>query len=73
MTERARVEVVGTVTALLPHALCRVAVDGHRDIVAHVAAGPECNFVRLVVGDRVVVQLSPQDLGRGRIIRRVTA
>lgn len=72
VAERERIEMTGTIAALLPRALCRVTVDGHRDVIAHAAAGPACNFVRLVVGDRVVVQLSPQDFGRGRIVRRVT-
>jgi translation initiation factor IF-1 len=61
----------GTVVALLPSGLCRVAVGGPRDVIAHAAAGPRRNFVRLLVGDRVVVHLSPHDLGRGRIVRRL--
>ncbi len=71
-TLRERVEVAGTVAELLPSALCRVSVDGHRDVIAHASAEPTRNYVRLIVGDRVVVQLSPQDFGRGRIVRRVT-
>lgn len=66
------VEVTGVVAELLPRALCRVTVDGHRDVIAHAAGGARRNYVRLIVGDRVVVQLSPHDLGRGRIVRRVT-
>jgi translation initiation factor IF-1 len=69
---RGAVEVAGVVVELLPRALCRVAVDGHRDVIAHAAGGAGRNYVRLVVGDRVAVQLSPQDLGRGRIVRRLT-
>jgi translation initiation factor IF-1 len=68
---REAVEVAGTVTALLPRALCRVVVDGQREVIAHAASGTGRNFVRLVVGDRVLVQLSPHDLGRGRIVRRL--
>jgi translation initiation factor IF-1 len=49
------VEVTGTVVELLPRALCRVGVDGHGDVIAHAAAGVERNFVRLIVGDRVLV------------------
>jgi translation initiation factor IF-1 len=67
----AHIEVTGTVRELLPSALCRVAIDGHRDVIAHAEAGPQRNFVRLIVGDRVVVRLSPHDPGRGRIVRRL--
>jgi translation initiation factor IF-1 len=65
------VEVTGVVAELLPRALCRVAVDGHRDVIAHAAGNPGRNFLRLIVGDRVVVQLSPHNLGRGRVVRKI--
>lgn len=63
--------VTGVVVEQLPSALYRVDVEGHR-VVAHAGEGPRRNFVRLLVGDRVVVELSPFDLTRGRIVRRVT-
>jgi translation initiation factor IF-1 len=62
--------VSGTVVAILPRALYRVAVgDGH-EVIAHAPSGPGRNFVRLVVGDRVTVELSPRDTTRGRITRK---
>jgi translation initiation factor IF-1 len=60
----------GTVLAVLPRALYRVAIDGGREVVAHASAGTSRNFVRLVVGDRVSVAVSARDAGRGRILRR---
>ena len=60
----------GTVLAVLPRALYRVAIGGGRYVTAHAAAGADRNFVRLVVGDRVVVELGPKDLGRGRIVKK---
>ncbi len=68
----ARVEVEGTVLAVLPRALYRVAIEGGREVLAHAASGPRTNFIRLLVGDRVAVELAPGDHGRGRINRRVT-
>ena len=65
-----RVTVAGTVLAVLPRALYRVAIDGEREITAHAASGTGRNFVRLVVGDRVTVELSPRDVTRGRIVKR---
>ena len=64
--------VEGTVVAILSRALYRVAVGGGREIVAHARTGPGRNFVRLVVGDRVTVEMSPRDVTRGRVVR-VTA
>ena len=63
--------VEGTVRAVLPRALYRVTVAGGYDVTAHATAGPTRNFVRLVVGDRVMVELTARDLARGRIVRRV--
>ena len=60
----------GTVLAVLPRALYRVALDDGREVTAHAASGAGRNFVRLVVGDRVAVELTPRDLGRGRIVRK---
>ena len=61
----------GTVLAVLPRALYRVAVEDGREVTAHAATGAGRNFVRLVVGDRVAVELSARDAGRGRIVRRI--
>jgi translation initiation factor IF-1 len=60
-------QAAGTVMAILPRALYRVVIDGGHEVTAHAATGPGRNFVRLVVGDRVTVELSPRDQGRGRI------
>jgi translation initiation factor IF-1 len=66
---RRPISVQGTVVAILPRALYRVRVDG-RQIVAHAPERVERNFVRLVVGDSVTVELESRDQGRGRIVRR---
>jgi translation initiation factor IF-1 len=64
----ARVE--GVVREVLPRALYRVAVGDGREVVAHAGSGLGRNFVRLVVGDHVTVEMSPRDVTRGRIVRR---
>ena len=61
----------GVVEAQLPSGLYRVEVDGAQRLTAHVGGGPGRNFVRLLVGDRVVVELTARDLTRGRIVRRL--
>ena len=61
----------GTVAELLPSALYRVRLEAGGVVTAHIADRLERNFVRILVGDRVKVELSPTDIGRGRIVERV--
>ena len=61
----------GTVLAVLPRALYRVALDDGREVTAHAASGAGRNFVRLVVGDRVSVDVTPRDLHRGRVVKKL--
>ena len=68
MSEGSRT-VEGIVRAQLPSGLYEVDVDTHR-ITAHIGGALERNFVRLLVGDRVVVELTSRDLNRGRIVRK---
>jgi translation initiation factor IF-1 len=58
----------GTVTETLPSALYRVRLDDGPSVVVHVADRIDRNFIRVLVGDRVRVELSRVDIGRGRII-----
>ena len=63
-------EVEGVVVSQLPSALYRVDVNG-REVTAHLSGDPRRNFIRVLVGDRVRLQLSPVDRGRGRIVERL--
>ena len=58
----------GTVIEALPHGLYRVAIERQRQVTAHAPSGPGRNYIRVLVGDRVRLQLSPRDLARGRIV-----
>jgi translation initiation factor IF-1 len=55
----------------LPSSLYRVRLDEGTQVVAHVADRIDRNFVRVIVGDRVQLELSPVDGGRGRIVSRL--
>jgi translation initiation factor IF-1 len=63
--------VSGVVAAQLPSGLYQVELEGARKITAHLGGGIERNFVRILVGDRVEVELTPRDLTRGRIVRKL--
>ena len=70
-TTSSPLDVEGTVRELLPSALVRVSVDGRHDVVAHLGGSPSRNYVRVVVGDRVKLTLSPADGTRGRIVEKL--
>jgi translation initiation factor IF-1 len=63
--------VEGTVLESLPHGLYRVGIERQREIVAHVPSGPGKNFIRVLVGDRVRLELSSRNVTRGRIVEKL--
>ena len=67
-TTNHELRVTGTVARQLPSGLYQVEVDGSR-ITAHAGSGAEKNFVRVLVGERVIVELMPRDRTRGRIVK----
>ncbi|MDR1990398.1 MAG: translation initiation factor IF-1 [Acidobacteriaceae bacterium] len=69
-TTGGRRALTGTVVEQLPHALYTVRLDGGATVTAHIADRPDRNFVRVLVGDSVELELSPVDRGRGRIVAR---
>ena len=70
MAKKDGIEVEGTVTEALPNAVFRVELPtGHR-VLAHASGKIRINFIRVLPGDRVLVELSPYDLSRGRITYR---
>ena len=65
-------DVIGVVVEQLPSSLYRVRLEGTSAVVAHIADRMDRNFIRILVGDRVRVELTPADAGRGRIVEKVT-
>ena len=63
--------VEGVVVAQLPSGLYRVEVAGPRQVTAHLGAATDRNFIRLLIGDRVEIELSSRDLTRGRVVRKL--
>ena len=63
--------VLGTVMEALPSGLYRVVIDRQRQVTAHAPSGPGRTFIRVLIGDRVRLELSPRDLTRGRIVGKI--
>ena len=64
-------EIVGRVAEQLPSGLYRVRLDEGGVVMAHIADRTDRNFVRILVGDRVRLERSPTDVGRGRIVEKL--
>jgi translation initiation factor IF-1 len=64
------IEVMATVIEPLPNAMFRVQLENKHQVLAHISGKMRKNFIRILAGDRVAVELSPYDLTRGRIVYR---
>jgi translation initiation factor IF-1 len=64
------IEVSGVVREALPNAMFRVELENKHRVLAHVSGKMRKNFIRILTGDRVLIELSPYDLTRGRITYR---
>ena len=64
------IEIEGTVAEALPNAMFRVELTNGHKIIEHISGKMRKNYIRILPGDRVIVELSPYDLTRGRIIYR---
>lgn len=71
MPKEDAVQVEGTVVEALPNAMFRVELENKHLVLAHVSGKMRMNFIRILPGDKVMCELSPYDLTRGRIIYRV--
>ena len=71
MPKEEAVQVEGIVAEALPNAMFRVELANHHLVMAHVSGKMRMNFIRILPGDKVMCELSPYDLTRGRIIYRV--
>ncbi len=65
------IEMVGTIIEALPNAMFRVELENGMKILAHVSGKIRMNFIRILPGDKVKVEISPYDPTRGRIIYRL--
>lgn len=70
MAKKDAIEVEGTVRTTLPNAMFTVDLANGHEVLAHISGKMRMHYIKIVPGDRVIVELSPYDLGRGRITYR---
>lgn len=64
------IEVEGTVKEPLPNAMFKVELENGHEVLAHISGKMRMHFIRILPGDKVKLEISPYDLGRGRIVYR---
>ena len=70
MSKEDVIEVEGIVVEALPNAMFKVKLENEHIVLAHVSGKMRMNFIRILPGDRVTMELNPYDLNRGRITYR---
>lgn len=70
MSKEEAIELEAIVVESLPNAVFRVELDNKHQVLAHISGKMRKNFIRILPGDRVLVEVTPYDLTRGRIIYR---
>jgi len=72
MPKKEAIEVEGTVVECLPNAMFRVELPNEHIVLAHISGKIRKHYIRILLGDKVLIELSPYDLSRGRITYRFT-
>lgn len=70
MSKSDMIELEGTVVEAMPNATFKVEIQGGHQILAHISGKLRMNFIRILPGDKVTVEMSPYDLSKGRITWR---
>ena len=70
MSKEDMIELEGVVVEAMPNAMFKVEIQGGHVILAHISGKLRMNFIRILPGDKVTIELSPYDLSKGRIIWR---
>lgn len=71
MPDSNNIEVEGLITEALPNALFRIRLDSGQEILGHLSGKMRMHYIKVVSGDRVIVQMTPYDLSKGRIVKRL--
>jgi translation initiation factor IF-1 len=71
MVKKEKIEIEGKVTLCLPNTMFRVELANGHIVLAHISGRMRKHYIKILPGDRVLVELSPYDLGRGRVTYRL--
>ncbi|MHC1578674.1 MAG: translation initiation factor IF-1 [Dehalococcoidia bacterium] len=71
MAKRERIEVEGKVITVLPNTMFRIELANGHQVLAHISGKMRKHYIKILPGDRVLVELSPYDLSRGRVTYRL--
>lgn len=71
MTKKERIEVEGKVVTCLPNSMFRIELTNGQQVLAHISGRMRKHYIKILPGDRVLVELSPYDLGHGRVTYRL--
>ncbi|HEU65902.1 MAG TPA: translation initiation factor IF-1 [Chloroflexi bacterium] len=71
MVKKERIEVEGKVVTVLPNTMFRVELANGHQVLAHISGKMRKHYIKILPGDRVLVELSPYDLSRGRVTYRL--
>ena len=64
------IQVEGSVTEVLPGTKFKVQIDDGHELLAHISGKMRMNYIKILPGDKVIIEMSPYDLTKGRIVRR---
>lgn len=70
-TNKEVIELEGKVVESLPNAVFRIQLDSGQVVLGHLSGKMRVNMIRVLTGDRVIMEMTPYDLGKGRIVRRL--
>jgi len=71
MAKKERIEVEGKVITVLPNTMFRVELPNGHQVLAHISGKMRKHYIKILPGDRVLIELSPYDLSRGRVTYRL--
>lgn len=71
MANKELIKLEGIITETLPSTTFRVSLENEHEILAHISGRMRVNYIRLLPGDKVLVEMSPYDLTKGRIVQRL--
>jgi translation initiation factor IF-1 len=70
MAKQESIQVEGIISETLPNASFKVRLENNHEVLAHISGKMRMNYIRILPGDKVLLELSPYDLSRGRIVYR---